>query len=127
MGRLLGTLLVATCLGSAVATADPPERFMVDDTADLVALCEVEPGASAERDGLVFCHGFVVGTVHYHLASTQADGPRRWVCLPPLEVRPSRDLVIREFVEWAKEHPEFMRDEAVDGLFRFLDERFPCS
>ena len=126
MRRIIKALLLTACLGSAGAAADDPDRFMVDDTSDLVALCEVDPARENEGDGLVFCHGFVVGALRYHLASTKPVGPRRWVCLPPLEARPSRDAVIREFVEWAKEHPEFMQNEAVDTLFRFLDERFPC-
>jgi hypothetical protein len=124
--RLAAALLVAAGLGPEVAAADDPDRFLVDDASDLVALCEVEEAEEREREALVFCHGFVVGALHYQIASTNPIGPRRWVCLPPLEARPSRDTVIREFVEWAKEHPEFMQNEAVDTLFRFLDGRFPC-
>ena len=126
MRRVVTSVLVAACLGPVAAAADDPDRFLVDDTSDLVALCEGAGGTDSERQALVFCHGFVVGALHYHLASIKPTDPRRWVCLPELEERPSRDSVIREFVEWAKEHPQFMKEEAVDGLFRFLDRRFPC-
>ena len=124
MRWLVAPLLVAAGLGTAGAAVDDPDRFLVDDASDLVALCEVE--GEAEREALVFCHGFIVGAFHYHVASTNPVGQRRWMCLPPPEERPSRDAVIRQFVEWANKHPEFMQDEAVDTLFRFLDGRFAC-
>ena len=88
MRPVVTSVLVAACLGPVAAAADDPDRFLVDDTSDLVALCEGAGGTDSERQALVFCHGFVVGAFCQILATsvlrntsarTAIEPPQGWL------------------------------------------------
>jgi hypothetical protein len=43
------------------------------------------------------------------------------------EPRPSRDETVAMFVDWAKDHPQYWDEPAVETEFRFLMETWPCN
>ncbi|MCI0429059.1 MAG: hypothetical protein L0210_00745 [Rhodospirillales bacterium] len=93
-------------------------------TEDLVSLCSAEAGSETDVAAIHFCHGFAVGAYRYYEAIVAASPEGRYVCPP--EQPPSRTAIIAEFVGWAHQHAEHMAAPAVDSMFRFLAERFPC-
>jgi hypothetical protein len=113
----------ALALLSSAALAAGPEDFYVRNAQDLVDLCTVTEQEPIKAEAIHFCHGFASGAWQYHLA--QADGPqgRRLVC-PPESA--TRNEALTGFVEWSARHPERMGEPAVEALFRFLIERWPC-
>jgi hypothetical protein len=115
--------IASFALLAAASHAADPQDFYVRSAQDLVRLCSVTDQEEIREEAIHFCHGFAAGAWQYHLA--QANGPdgRRLVC-PPDSV--TRDAAIAGFVEWSARHPERMGEPAVEALFRFLIEKWPC-
>lgn len=118
-------LLSAALFSGAGATASEQQDFLVRNTKDLVDLCATQPGDPLYVAAIHFCNGFVVGAYRYH--ESLYSGPDATPLVCPPSPRPSREQAIADFVAWSKSHPERDSEPAVDGLFRFLTERWPCS
>lgn len=101
------------------------EDFVVDSTEDLIDLCTATADNPLAKEAIHFCEGFCVGAYRFYKASTEGPGSEPWVCFP--DPPPSRIAVINEFVNWAKANPKYMKDAAVETLFRFLIEKYPCK
>ena len=117
----LATVLALT---PQVARAEfEPEDFRIRSAQDLVDLCSVKSSDPADPS-IQFCRGFITGAWQYHLS--QANGPKgvRLVCPP--EPPPTRDEAIAMFVAWSATHADKLSEPAVDALFRFLVEKYPC-
>ena len=115
-------LLLFTFAGTASAVET--ENFIVDTAGDLAVLCSAPSGDPLQPQALHFCHGFVVGAYHYHLKSTGGPEGSGFVCMP--DPAPSREQAIGEFVAWLDSHPVQKSEDAVDALFKWAAERFPC-
>jgi len=117
---LLGVFLLS---GSAGATEE--DHFALDTTGDLIELCTVPPSDPRHKEAVSFCIGFLVGAYHYHAAEQAGPGGQLLVCLP--DPPPPRSKVAVMFIDWARKHPEYMNEEAVETWFRFLIETYPCK
>jgi hypothetical protein len=108
---------------SLPARAAGPEHYQVRHAGDLVRLCDAQPSDADHPTALAFCHGVLSGAYGYYLASTEpAD---RFVCVP--DPAPTRTQVARGFVAWAKARPQLMQKGAIDVLFNFAAEAYPCK
>jgi hypothetical protein len=101
------------------------ENFMVRTTADYVALCDSPQGSENYVAAIHFCQGFASGAYQYYLALAQHDASSRFVCPP--DPTPSRNEVIANFLAWARANPQRLAEPAVESLFRYLGETYPCS
>ena len=119
--RSLVTLLAFVFTGSTMA-ADP-SNFQLRDAADLVRVCSVGPDDPAHANAVGFCHGILVGAFGYYQSS--ATGENRFVCAPT--PTPTRTKVMNDFVAWAGKNSANMKDPAIDTLFRYLAEAYPCK
>lgn len=107
------------------SAAGPSEtNFQVKTTGDLVRLCEASPADPTGIAALHFCHGFAVGAYQYHQVATAAAGKRPLVCAP--NPPPSRNEAVAAFIAWAKQNPGQLEAPPVEGLFRYLAQRYPC-
>ena len=120
-------IAAALCTASLApnARATTAQNFMVHTTADLVALCEAAPSDANYVAAIHFCQGFAAGAYQYYLALAQNAPNTRFVCIR--DPAPSRNQAITAFVAWAHAHPERMSEPAVDSMFRYLGETYPCS
>jgi hypothetical protein len=126
MSRKLIWLLFAAVLSlPSFALATSPEDFKVTTTQDLIDLCATAPDDPLYAQAIHFCHGYLVGAVHYYVAWTAGPGSKRLVCFP--EPRVSRTEAVKMFVDWAKAHPQYMNELPVETEFRFLTELWPCK
>lgn len=109
----------------AAGAALTEDDFFIKSAQDLVDLCSADPADPLYGEAIHFCHGFASGAWQYHEA--QANGPEgvRIVCPP--DPPPTRNQAIASFVVWAGAHPQYMVEPAVEALFRFLSEKWPCS
>lgn len=114
-------LLLTPAIGGAVDEKD----FEAKTTQNIINLCTASSEDPLFAQAVNFCHGYLVGAYHYHVA--QASGPdgERMVCMP--EPPPSRNEAIAMFIEWAKAHPEYRNEPPVETEFRFLIETWPCN
>jgi hypothetical protein len=126
MNRKLAVFLVLVSfvmpgLARGVDQAD----FEVDTTQNLMNLCTAPSSDPLYKEAIHFCHGYLIGAFDYYKAAIEGPGGKRLVCPP--NPAPSRNEAITLFLEWAKVHPQYMGDEAVDTEFRFLMEKWPCK
>jgi len=122
---LIAVLLIGICSAPLRAGAVTEENFKVRTTQDLINLCTVSPDDPAYCAALHFCHGYLIGALHYNMAETAGDTSERMVCLP--NPAPTRNEGVKMFIEWAKSHPEYMNEFPTDTEFRFLIETWPCK
>jgi hypothetical protein len=119
--RTFLALAAFTIVGSAAA-ADST-TYLLRDAADLARVCSVAPGDPNYANAAGFCHGILVGAFRYYeSAVTRAN---RFVCAPL--PTPTRAKVMNDFVTWTGAHPANMKDPAIDTLFRYLAETYPCK
>jgi hypothetical protein len=107
------------------ARAATSDNFMVRTTADYVALCDSQQGSDNYVAAIHFCQGFASGAYQYYLAVAQNTPSARFVCVP--DPAPTRNEVIANFVTWARAHQERMAEPAVESIFRYLGETYPCA
>jgi hypothetical protein len=117
---LLGAFLIPAWVG-AIEKGD----FIVDTTGDLLELCTAPESDLLHKEAVNFCLGFLVGSYHYHVAANAGPKGDHLVCPP--DPPPPRAKVAGMFIDWAKKHPGYMNEEAVETWFRFLIETYPCK
>lgn len=116
-------LFAAGLLLAGAAQAAAPEQYALSNAAHLARVCSPQAGQSDAVASIAFCHGVLAGAYGYFEASTPAAD--RFVCSP--DPRPTRAQVADRFVAWMKAHPQYNKDGAIDALFRFAAETFPCK
>jgi hypothetical protein len=116
--------IIAAAAGPAAAVDVTAEDFTIRSAQDLLDLCTVSADDEEAVAAIHFCHGFASGAWHYYAAST-GEGAKKFVCMP--EPLPSRHDAVQLFVDWARRHPTNMQEPAVEALFRFLSEKWPCA
>jgi hypothetical protein len=115
-------VLAAAAALAASANAAPPDHYRLRSAGELVNICSVQPADPDYASAMAFCHGVLAGSYGYYDAVTPAAD--RFVCPP--DPSPKRSKVASDFVAWAKARPELMNTGAIDTLFRFAGETFPC-
>jgi len=114
--------IVAAAAATSVGAAEPA-HYQVRHAGDLVRLCDAQPAEADHATAIAFCHGVLAGAYGYYLASTPAAD--RFVCAP--DPAPTRTQVAKGFVAWAKSRPQLMQRGAIDILFNYAAEAFPCG
>jgi hypothetical protein len=123
---LMAVMAVMTVTPVRAQTASSPSEnaFRITTTGDLVRLCEAEPTDSTGIAALHFCHGFAVGAYQYHQIAAAAENKPPLFCEP--NPRPTRNEAVAGFVSWAKQNSKAMETPPVEGIFRYLAQRYPC-
>jgi len=114
-------LVVLGGLLTSPVWAAQPITLQARTAGDLAALCAADPSSPAADAKINFCHGFAQGAVddRLHVAD------KKPFCFP--SPAPARTATMREFVGWVRANPTNRDMPALDGLFKFLGERFPCK
>ena len=89
---------------------------------ELADLCGTNPKDPLGDARINFCHGFAQGAITVELRHTEGKKP---FCFP--SPAPSRSATMGEFVSWVRSMPDRKSQNAVDGFFQFLGERYPCK
>ena len=113
----------ASLLLAGAAQAAAPEQYALTTAAHLAQVCAPQAVQSEAVTASAFCHGVLAGAYGYFQASTTEAN--RYICPPNPPV--SRAQVANGFVAWMKTHPQFAKDPAIDTLFRFAAEAYPCK
>lgn len=116
-------LLTAPLITASVAArAAEPISLRVNTANDLAELCGANPKSPGADSKINFCHGFAQGAISQDL---RRPGEKKDFCFP--NPTPSRTATLNEFTNWVRALPEHRAMNAIDGLFKFLGERFPCK
>jgi len=113
----------AMLAGSLPAQAVTQDEFLVRRTRDVIALCSAAETDPLYTAAIHFCHGFLLGAFQYHVAAREGLGTKK-VCLPTPQ--PSRNEGIRNFIDWARDNPQFWDENPVDTMVRFVDLKWEC-
>ena len=89
---------------------------------ELATLCAADPASPGGEAKVNFCHGFAQGAVEDRMKMATDKKP---VCFPT--PTPSRAATMKDFVGWVRAAPAHLDLPVLDGLFRFLGERYPCK
>jgi hypothetical protein len=116
-------IVVAGLALAASAHAAPPEHFRLHTAAELARVCSTPTSDSNHVTAIAFCHGVLAGAYGYFLSVTPAAD--RFVCPP--NPGTTRGQVANGFVNWLKARPQYNNDGAIDTLFRYGAEAYPCK
>lgn len=121
--RPTAVLIALTALVlAAPAQAQRGVTLQARTAGELADLCAANPKEALGDAKINFCHGYAQGAVTVELKQNNAKKP---FCFP--NPAPNRTATMGEFVSWVRAMPDRKPLPAVDGLFRFLGERFPCK
>lgn len=116
--------LAAAGLALALSTqAMAQEHYRLHTAGELSRVCSP---ASSDKDAatsIAFCHGVLAGAYGYF--QTAVPAADRFVCPPSPAL--TRAQVANGFVAWLKARPQYSNDGAIDALFRYAAEAFPCK
>ena len=121
-GAAFGVVLMA---GATIASATVTEsQFPPRTVRDLIEIC-----APAKEDPMMtaainYCHGFAEGAVIVEEAHEGQRDVRKLFCLPSR--RPASGSDITKFIAWANAMPSRLDEPAIDGMFIYLAETYPC-
>ena len=116
-------VLAATAMLAASAHAVPPDYYKAHTTTELVAVCSAPTTQADYATAIAFCHGVLAGAYGFYVSATPVA--ERYICAP--EPAPTRSQVASGFVAWAQKNPQYMKDGAIDTLFRYAAAAFPCK
>ncbi len=119
----MATLALAALAMSASAYGQKAEHYQIRHAGDLVTVCSTPASAADYATAIAFCHGILVGAWGYYVASTAPLD--REICSSDTTL--TRAKVADGFVAWVRARPQFLQSSAVDTLFRFAAETYPCK
>ena len=120
--KALAAAAALTALLALPAQAQKGTNLQARTSGDLAELCGANPKDPLGDAKINFCHGFAQGVITVELRRTEG---KKAFCFPSSP--PTRSTTMNEFVSWVRANPEHRSTQSVDGLLRFLGERFPCK
>jgi Rap1a immunity proteins len=122
MKLLACAVALTACVFVLPAGAQRATALQARTAGELAELCAANPRDPMGDAKINFCHGFAQGAISVELRHTEGKRP---FCFP--NPAPTRTATMNEFVGWVRALPEHRTPPAIDGLFQFLGERFPCK
>jgi hypothetical protein len=118
----LGVTLAA---GATIASAAVTEtEFPPRTVRDLIEICSPAKDDPMMTAAINYCHGFAQGAVLVEEAHEDHRDVRKLFCLP--SPRPASGSEITKFIAWANALPSRLDEPAIDGMFIYLAETYPC-
>ncbi|HTW27970.1 MAG TPA: Rap1a/Tai family immunity protein [Acetobacteraceae bacterium] len=125
----LGGWVLAAAMSVAVTVpalaAVTRDEFPPKSVRQLIEICSASKGDPMMTAAVNFCQGYVEGAIDVEEADTARFHRRPLFCLP--SPPPSHDEALAAFTSWAGADPERMDRPALDGVFAYLAETYPCA
>jgi hypothetical protein len=116
---------VAFTAGATIASANVTEsQFPPRTVRDLIEICAPAKDDPMMTAAINYCHGFAQGAVIVEEAHEEHRDVGKLFCLP--SPPPPSGSEISKFVSWASALPSRLDEPAVDGMFVYLAETYPC-
>jgi hypothetical protein len=120
LGLALAAGSVVTARAAVMESQFPPETVR-----DLIAICSPAKDDPMMTAAVNYCHGYAEGAVIVESAHGAQRRGRRLFCLP--NPPPASGAELSSFVAWANEEPSRLDQPAVDGMFLYLAQKYPCG
>ena len=121
LSHLLAAVAVVGAVLTPAAHAQRATNLHAKTAGELADLCAASPRGGLGDAQVNYCHGFAQGAISVELRHSEGNKP---FCFP--SPAPSRTATMNEFVSWVRAQPERRTPPAIDGLFQFLGQRYPC-
>ena len=116
---------VALTVYATIASANVTEaQFPPMRVRDLIEICAPTKEDPMMTAAINYCHGFAQGAVIVEEAHEGQRDARKLFCLP--SPRPASGSEITKFIAWANAMPTRLAEPAIDGMFIYLAETYPC-
>jgi hypothetical protein len=92
---------------------------------DLIAICSPAQNDPMMTAAVNYCHGYAEGAVIVEEAHESRRRARKLFCLPT--PRPPSGRELSDFTAWANAEPSRQDQPAVDGMFLYLAQKYPCG
>jgi hypothetical protein len=124
--RLLAMALgVSITAGATIASAAVTQsQFPPRTVRDLIVICAPAADDPMMTAAINYCQGFAQGAVAVEEAHEDHRDVPKLFCLP--SPRPAEGSEIGKFIAWANALPSRLDDPAIDGMFVYLAETYPC-
>jgi hypothetical protein len=117
MRTLFGVMLIVLNVAMMMSALAAGITIRADTTGELADACSAK-----EQAKIMFCQGFAQGAISLKLHEAGATKP---FCFP--KPTPTRAATMSQFVKWVQASPDRRVMSSTDGLFDFLEERYPCK
>jgi hypothetical protein len=114
-------LAVAAVPAASAAITD--SQFPPKTVRDLIAICAPPQDDPRLTGAINYCHGYAEGAVIVEMAHNRRQGQKLF-CLP--STPPDSGSELGQFITWANAEPSRLDEPAVDGMFLFLAQKYPC-
>jgi hypothetical protein len=125
----LPALVLGACLtsgGAIAAVADvTTSEFPPHTVRELIAICAPAHDDPLMTAAINYCHGYAQGAVTVELAHAAQRHARKLFCLP--DPPPPVGAELGSFIAWANQEPSRLDAPAVDGMFLYLSQKYPCG
>ena len=122
MKSVAAAVALSTVLLALPALAQRSVVLQARTAGELADLCAATPKDPQGDAKINFCHGYAQGAIQAEIRGSQE---KKAFCFP--NPPPTRTATMNEFVNWVRAQPDHRTPPAVEGLFQFLGERFPCK
>lgn len=116
------TVAVGALLLAMPAQAQRGVALQARTAGELADLCAANPREPLGDARVNFCHGFAQGAIQ---AEIRRGEEKKTFCFP--SPPPTRTATMNEFVNWVRAMPDRKTQPSIEGLYRFLGERYPCK
>ena len=120
LGILLSAGLPAAAMAAVSAAEFPPRTVR-----DLLAICAPAKDDPMRTAAVSFCTGYVEGAVIVEKAHGMQKNAHPLFCLPTPP--PTHHEALVAFTAWADAKPARLDQPAIDGLFTWLAQTYPCA
>jgi Rap1a immunity proteins len=122
MKSLAPAVAMTAVLFASPALAQRGVVLQARTAGELAELCAANPKDPQGDAKINFCHGFAQGAILVEQRRTEG---KKLFCFP--SPAPTRTATMGEFVSWVRASPEHRTPSAIEGLFQFLGDRYPCK
>src|SRR5689334_16483121 len=121
MKHLAPAVALTVSLLALPAAAQKGAALQARTAGELAELCAASPKDPLGDAKINYCHGFAQGAIQVEIRRSEG---KKTFCFP--NPAPTRTATMTEFSNWVRALPEHRSPPAVEGLFQFLGERYPC-
>ena len=116
---------LALTSGTTIASANVTEsQFPPRTVRDLIEICAPAQDDPMMTAAINYCQGFAQGAVLVEEAHEAQPSASKLFCLP--SPRPPSGSELSKFIAWANALPSRLDEPAIDGMFIYLAEKYPC-
>lgn len=122
------SVVLALVLAPSIAWAQT-DGYSLDDyqlrkSGDLLDICSLPPSDPQYPEARGFCLGYFAGGIQLHDALAASPDFPRIACASG---NATRDDVVAVFVDYARAHPQYLDEPAMDTVFRAVVDKWPCA